>query len=209
MVQCCFTSTETIRLIKTGIPGRPPRLSHSSWTLYRRGCWYWFYPPSPWRIGLWDLKGWRRTSWVLPGLLVALWLPTLLGFPLLLLIRLSMTPILISILLAPLEKLSLSLELLVMLLLATWQLLPGLDGTGVARSLSMCSWARERPYRRAREETGPSRRDGLCPLGCQDRLFLADSTARAWRGAWSRTRCWHKGFPGLCWVRRSCRYIAT
>ena len=60
-----------------------------------------------------------------------------------------------------------------MLLLATWQLLPGLDGTGVARSLSMCSWARERPYRRAREETGPSRRDGLCPLGCQDRLFLA------------------------------------
>ena len=27
MVQCCFTSTETIRLIRTGIPGRPPRLS--------------------------------------------------------------------------------------------------------------------------------------------------------------------------------------
>ena len=30
--QCCFTSTETIRLIRgTGIPGRPPRLSHSSY----------------------------------------------------------------------------------------------------------------------------------------------------------------------------------
>ena len=30
-VQCCFTSTETIRLIRTGSPGLPPRLSHSSW----------------------------------------------------------------------------------------------------------------------------------------------------------------------------------
>ena len=30
MVQCCFTSTETIRLVRTGSPGRPPRLSHSS-----------------------------------------------------------------------------------------------------------------------------------------------------------------------------------
>ena len=49
----------------------------------------------PWRIGLWDLKGWRRTSWVLPGLLLALWLSPLLGFPLLLL-RLWMTPILMS-----------------------------------------------------------------------------------------------------------------
>ena len=29
MVQCCFTSTETIRLIRTGSPGRPPRLLHS------------------------------------------------------------------------------------------------------------------------------------------------------------------------------------
>ena len=28
-VQCCFTSTETVRLIKTGSPGWPPRLSHS------------------------------------------------------------------------------------------------------------------------------------------------------------------------------------
>ena len=33
MVQCCFTSTETRRLIRTLSPGRPPRLSHSSWTL--------------------------------------------------------------------------------------------------------------------------------------------------------------------------------
>ena len=30
MVQCCFTSTETVRLIKTESPGRSPRLSHSS-----------------------------------------------------------------------------------------------------------------------------------------------------------------------------------
>ena len=30
MVQCCLTSTETIRLIRTGSPGRPPRLSRSS-----------------------------------------------------------------------------------------------------------------------------------------------------------------------------------
>ena len=29
-VQCRFTSTETIRLVRTGSPGRPPRLSHSS-----------------------------------------------------------------------------------------------------------------------------------------------------------------------------------
>ena len=33
MVQCCFTSTETVRLVRTESPGRPPRLSHSSWTL--------------------------------------------------------------------------------------------------------------------------------------------------------------------------------
>ena len=33
MVQSCFTSTETVRHIRTGSPGRPPRLSHSSWTL--------------------------------------------------------------------------------------------------------------------------------------------------------------------------------
>ena len=33
MVQCCFTSTETIRLIRTGSRGQPPWFSHSSWTL--------------------------------------------------------------------------------------------------------------------------------------------------------------------------------
>ena len=32
-VQCCFTSTEPVRLIRTKSPGRPPRLSHSSWAL--------------------------------------------------------------------------------------------------------------------------------------------------------------------------------
>ena len=30
LVECCFTSTETVRLIRVGSPGRPPRLSHSS-----------------------------------------------------------------------------------------------------------------------------------------------------------------------------------
>ena len=35
------TSTETRRLVRTDSPGRPPRLSHSSWTmswLYYKGC---------------------------------------------------------------------------------------------------------------------------------------------------------------------------
>ena len=36
-VQCCFTSTETVRLIRTESPGRPPRLSHNSWTLCEWG----------------------------------------------------------------------------------------------------------------------------------------------------------------------------
>ena len=31
MVQYCLTSTETIRLVRSENPGRPPRLSHSSW----------------------------------------------------------------------------------------------------------------------------------------------------------------------------------
>ena len=34
MVQYTFTSTETRRLVRTDSPGRPPRLSHSSWTDY-------------------------------------------------------------------------------------------------------------------------------------------------------------------------------
>ena len=33
MVQYTFTSTETRRLVRTDSPGRPPRLSHSSWTM--------------------------------------------------------------------------------------------------------------------------------------------------------------------------------
>ena len=33
MVQCCFTSTETVWLIRMESPGGPPQLSHSSWTL--------------------------------------------------------------------------------------------------------------------------------------------------------------------------------
>ena len=33
MVQCCFMSTETVRLIRTERPGLPPWLSHSSWSL--------------------------------------------------------------------------------------------------------------------------------------------------------------------------------
>ena len=36
MVQYCFTSTDTIRLVRTDSPGRSPRLSHSSWTLISR-----------------------------------------------------------------------------------------------------------------------------------------------------------------------------
>ena len=35
MVQYCFTSTETRRLVRTDSPGRPPRLSHSSWTILK------------------------------------------------------------------------------------------------------------------------------------------------------------------------------
>ena len=33
VVQCCFTSTETIILVRTESPGRPPRLLHSCWAL--------------------------------------------------------------------------------------------------------------------------------------------------------------------------------
>ena len=34
-VHCCFTATETVRLIRTESPGRPPRPLHSSWPLTR------------------------------------------------------------------------------------------------------------------------------------------------------------------------------
>ena len=36
MVQYCFTSTETRRLVRTDSLGRPPRLSHCSWTMSTR-----------------------------------------------------------------------------------------------------------------------------------------------------------------------------
>ena len=36
MVQYSFTSTETRRLVRTDSPGRPPRISHSSWTMLWR-----------------------------------------------------------------------------------------------------------------------------------------------------------------------------
>ena len=36
-VQYCFTSTETIRLVRTDSPGQPPRLSHNSWTMNNVG----------------------------------------------------------------------------------------------------------------------------------------------------------------------------
>ena len=36
MVQYSFTSTETRRLVRTDSPGRPLRLSHSSWTMATR-----------------------------------------------------------------------------------------------------------------------------------------------------------------------------
>ena len=38
MVQCCFMSTETVRLIRTESPGQPPGLSHSSWNLLSFVC---------------------------------------------------------------------------------------------------------------------------------------------------------------------------
>ena len=38
MVQYSFTSTETRRLVRTDSPGRPPRLSHSSWAMTFCSC---------------------------------------------------------------------------------------------------------------------------------------------------------------------------
>ena len=49
MVQCCFTSTETIRLIRTGSPG----LSHSSWTLRNA---YLFAVKGLWQTSSTDLR---------------------------------------------------------------------------------------------------------------------------------------------------------
>ena len=48
MVRCCFTSAETIRLIKTGSPGRPPRLSQllisKQVVIGNVGQWFWRHP---------------------------------------------------------------------------------------------------------------------------------------------------------------------
>ena len=38
MVQYSFTSMETRRLVRMDSPGRPPQLSHSSWTTWERCC---------------------------------------------------------------------------------------------------------------------------------------------------------------------------
>ena len=40
-LKCRFTSTETLGLLGTGSPGRPPRLSHSPWALWP-GDFMWF-----------------------------------------------------------------------------------------------------------------------------------------------------------------------
>ena len=36
LLKCCFTSTETVRTIRDGSPGRPPRLSLSSWAVEKK-----------------------------------------------------------------------------------------------------------------------------------------------------------------------------
>ena len=60
MVQLyCFTSTETRRLARTDSPGRPPRLSHSSWTTESYGSFMDLYI-GPWKFSL--SQGWSETS---------------------------------------------------------------------------------------------------------------------------------------------------
>ena len=51
MVQCCFTSTETIRHNRTESPGRPPRLSHSSWALHHVYFIFIYYVRSHFKFG--------------------------------------------------------------------------------------------------------------------------------------------------------------
>ena len=50
MVQYSFTSTETRRLVRTDSPGRPPRLSHSSWTM---SCFVRIYGVLLYRLCVW------------------------------------------------------------------------------------------------------------------------------------------------------------
>ena len=76
IVQYSFTSTETRRLVRTDSPGRPPRLSHSSWTIktdaYKPTYFHTYLSPYPFtyestyiRIYLTDsfLTCWRSKLW--------------------------------------------------------------------------------------------------------------------------------------------------
>ena len=74
MVQYSFTSTETRMLVWTDSPGRPPRLSHSSWTmissLARTSCYINKSPtgtPTSLKLSsLFFTSGWRfcaKTTW--------------------------------------------------------------------------------------------------------------------------------------------------
>ena len=60
-IQYYFTSTETRRLVRTDSPGRPPRLSHSYWTLTVTPGW-WCEASCP-RMSGWHIKlhHWRCT----------------------------------------------------------------------------------------------------------------------------------------------------
>ena len=63
MVRCCFTSTETVRLIRTESPGRPPRLSHSSWTLPPVAIHTALSLLSPWNTALGSKETIARSRW--------------------------------------------------------------------------------------------------------------------------------------------------
>ena len=66
-VRCCFTSTETVRLVRTESPGWPPRLSHSSWTLTVVCLWF-----TPFHRPFW-LLGHLQTQTCIPLLLSVSW----------------------------------------------------------------------------------------------------------------------------------------
>ena len=75
MVQYSFTSTETRRLVRTDRPGRPPRLSHSSWTMIRLDSndfgFIW--------AGVSNMVRCKKTSdivWVVCNKLTTVWAPT-------------------------------------------------------------------------------------------------------------------------------------
>ena len=81
MVQYCFTSTKTIRLIRTESPGRPPRLSHSSelWRRFR----YWDFTIYTACQTLWRLCWWwcHCTSCLLNFIVCSAWLQHRLYLP--------------------------------------------------------------------------------------------------------------------------------